>query len=35
VHLDLRWRLDAELDLTGADFEYGDLHRITDPNVLS
>src|SRR5258706_5700474 len=35
VHLDFRWRLDAQLDLSGANLEHGNLHRITDPDVLS
>jgi len=35
VNLDLRWRLDPELDLAGADLEHGDLDRVTDPDVLA
>src|SRR5690348_15057344 len=35
VHLHLGRRLDAELHLPRAHFEHGDLHRITDPDVLS
>jgi hypothetical protein len=35
VHLDLRRSFDAELHLTRTHFEYGDLHRISDPDVLS
>jgi len=35
VNLDLRWRLDPELHLAGADLEHGDLDRVTDPDVLA
>jgi len=35
VHLHLGRCLDAELHLTGSNLEHGDLHGITDSNVLS
>lgn len=35
VHLHLGRRFDPELDLPGANFEDGDLHRVPDANVLS
>src|SRR4029077_554831 len=35
MDLDLGGRLDAELHLTRAHLEHGDLHRITDPDVLA
>src|SRR5258706_16091508 len=35
VHLDLRWSLDAQLDLAGSHLEHRDLDRIPDPDVLA
>src|SRR5258706_16305826 len=35
MDLDLGWRFDPELHLTGSNFEHGDLHRVADPDVLS
>jgi hypothetical protein len=34
MHLHFGWSLDAQLDLTGADFQHGDLDRVSDPDVL-
>src|SRR5262245_24038609 len=35
MHLDFRWCLDAELDLSGRALENFNLHRVPDPYVLS
>src|SRR5512138_3371897 len=35
MHLHLGRSFDPELHLTRADFEHGDLHRVSDPDVLA